>query len=132
MRTWSHHMSLYMAPSFFLEFQTLTLMKSRACKSSTWCLNSLFLKRVIGGIHRVSTWHVPRLFMVYGIQGTRVGLYSSRVKSSIKCSSSAHLILFRTRVELELIIERNILFKLGSFNFISSTSRARSYHELLN
>jgi hypothetical protein len=46
----------------------------------------------------------------------RLGLYSSRVESSIEWSSLAHLILFRTRVELELIIERNIMFKLDSFN----------------
>jgi hypothetical protein len=53
-------------------------------------------------------------------------------ESSIKCSSLAHLILFRTRVELKFITERDILFKLGSFNFISNTSQAQSYHELLN
>jgi hypothetical protein len=51
---------------------------------------------------------------------------------SIECSSLTYLILFRTRVELEFINERDILFKFGSFIFISNTIRARSYHELLN
>jgi hypothetical protein len=43
-------------------------------------------------------------------------------QSSIEYLSLTYLILFRTRVELELITELNILFKLGSFNFISNTS----------
>jgi hypothetical protein len=37
------------------------------------------------------------------------------IEQSIKCLSSVHLILFQTRVELELIAELNNLFKIGSF-----------------
>jgi hypothetical protein len=72
-------------------------------------------------IEEISVFHGPWL-----------GLYSSRAESSIECSSLAYLISFRTRVELEFITERDILFKLDSFNFISNISQARSYHELLN
>jgi hypothetical protein len=53
---------------------------------------------------------------------SNTGLYSSRVELSIQCSSCTYLILFRTQVELELITELDIFFKLGSFNFISNTS----------
>jgi hypothetical protein len=55
-----------------------------------------------------------------------------RVESSIECLRLIHLILLRIRVELELITKLDILFKLGSFNFISNMSQVRSYHELLN
>jgi hypothetical protein len=71
------------------------------------------------GVTRESTLYTT------GITSPRVrdlGVYSSRVELNIECSSLAHLSLFRTQVELELIIELDILFKLGSFIFRMNSS----------